>query len=28
VMTACGVSYFGALLAMGFRFSDFKRVSV
>ncbi|HEX7646019.1 MAG TPA: murein biosynthesis integral membrane protein MurJ [Noviherbaspirillum sp.] len=28
VMAACGVSYFGALLAMGFRFSDFKRVSV
>lgn len=28
VMIACGVTYFGALLAMGFRFSDFKRVSV
>ncbi|RZI42926.1 murein biosynthesis integral membrane protein MurJ [Herbaspirillum sp. HC18] len=28
VLTACGVTYFGALLAMGFRFSDFKRVSV
>lgn len=27
VMAACGVSYFGALLAMGFRFRDFKRVS-
>lgn len=27
VMIACGVSYFGALLAMGFRFRDFKRVS-
>ncbi|HYD62597.1 MAG TPA: murein biosynthesis integral membrane protein MurJ [Noviherbaspirillum sp.] len=28
VMLACGVSYFGALIAMGFRFRDFKRVSV
>ena len=28
VMLACGVTYFGALLAMGFRFGDFKRVSV
>lgn len=28
VMLACGVTYFGALLAMGFRFRDFKRVSV
>ncbi len=28
VMVACGASYFGALLAMGFRFRDFKRVSV
>ncbi|HYD97672.1 MAG TPA: murein biosynthesis integral membrane protein MurJ [Noviherbaspirillum sp.] len=28
VLAACGVTYFGALLAMGFRFSDFKRVSV
>lgn len=28
VMAACGITYFGALLAMGFRFSDFKRVSV
>lgn len=28
VMIACGVTYFGALIAMGFRFSDFKRVSV
>ncbi|MFC7297253.1 murein biosynthesis integral membrane protein MurJ [Herminiimonas aquatilis] len=27
VMAACGASYFGALLAMGFRFRDFKRVS-
>jgi len=27
VMAACGASYFGALLAMGFRFSDFKRIS-
>lgn len=27
VMIACGVSYFGALLAMGFRFRDFKRMS-
>ena len=28
VMIACGVTYFGALIAMGFRFSDFKRISV
>lgn len=28
VMLACGATYFGALLAMGFRFRDFKRVSV
>ncbi|HZW12077.1 MAG TPA: murein biosynthesis integral membrane protein MurJ [Noviherbaspirillum sp.] len=28
VMLACGITYFGALLAMGFRFRDFKRVSV
>lgn len=28
VMLACGATYFGALLAMGFRLSDFKRVSV
>lgn len=28
VMAACGITYFGALLAMGFRFRDFKRVSV
>ena len=28
VMAACGITYFGALLAMGFRFQDFKRVSV
>jgi putative peptidoglycan lipid II flippase len=27
VMAACGASYFGALLAMGFRFRDFKRVA-
>lgn len=27
VMLACGITYFGALLAMGFRFSDFKRTS-
>lgn len=27
VMLACGVTYFGALLVMGFRFRDFKRVS-
>jgi putative peptidoglycan lipid II flippase len=28
VLLACGVTYFGALLAMGFRFRDFRRVSV
>ncbi|HJV74063.1 MAG TPA: murein biosynthesis integral membrane protein MurJ [Noviherbaspirillum sp.] len=28
VMAACGITYFGALLAMGFRFRDFKRVSI
>lgn len=28
VMLACGGTYFGALLAMGFRFRDFKRVSI
>jgi putative peptidoglycan lipid II flippase len=28
IMTACGVTYFGALLATGFRFRDFKRVSL
>lgn len=28
VMLACGITYFGALLIMGFRFQDFKRVSV
>jgi putative peptidoglycan lipid II flippase len=28
VMMACGMTYFGALLAMGFRFRDFKRISV
>ena len=27
VMLACGITYFGALLAMGFRFRDFKRIS-
>lgn len=27
VMLACGISYFGTLFAMGFRFRDFKRVS-
>lgn len=27
VLAACGTSYFGALLAMGFRFRDFKRIS-
>lgn len=27
VMGVCGVTYFGALLAMGFRFRDFKRIS-
>jgi putative peptidoglycan lipid II flippase len=27
VMAACGATYFGALLAMGFRFRDFKRIS-
>lgn len=27
VMLACGITYFGALLAMGFRFRDFKRLS-
>lgn len=28
VMFTCGATYFGALLAMGFRFRDFRRVSV
>lgn len=28
VMLACAITYFGALLAMGFRFRDFKRMSV
>ncbi|MDB5764919.1 MAG: murJ [Herminiimonas sp.] len=28
VIGACGATYFGALLAMGFRFTDFKRISV
>ncbi|HZW21435.1 murein biosynthesis integral membrane protein MurJ [Noviherbaspirillum sp.] len=28
VMLACGITYFGALIVMGFRFRDFKRVSV
>jgi putative peptidoglycan lipid II flippase len=27
VMLACGITYFGALLAMGFRFRDFKRIA-
>jgi putative peptidoglycan lipid II flippase len=27
VMLACGATYFGALLAMGFRFGDFKRTA-
>ena len=27
VILACGISYFGALLLMGFRFRDFKRLS-
>ncbi|MES2537394.1 MAG: murein biosynthesis integral membrane protein MurJ [Pseudomonadota bacterium] len=27
VMAACGATYFGAMLAMGFRFRDFKRIS-
>jgi putative peptidoglycan lipid II flippase len=27
VLAACGVVYFGALLAMGFRFRDFKRIA-
>jgi len=27
VIAACGISYFGALLAMGFRFRDFKRIA-
>jgi putative peptidoglycan lipid II flippase len=27
VIGACGAAYFGALLAMGYRFGDFKRVS-
>lgn len=27
VITACGISYFGALLAMGFRPQDFKRIT-
>jgi putative peptidoglycan lipid II flippase len=28
IMTACGATYFGALLATGFRFRDFKRMSL
>lgn len=28
VMAVCGATYFGALLAMGFRFRDFRRVSL
>lgn len=27
VFAACGVTYFGALMAMGFRYDDFKRIS-
>lgn len=27
VLIACGISYFGSLLAMGFRFRDFKRIA-
>jgi putative peptidoglycan lipid II flippase len=27
ILSACGVVYFGALLAMGFRFRDFKRIA-
>lgn len=27
VLAACGISYFGALLSMGFRFRDFKRIA-
>jgi putative peptidoglycan lipid II flippase len=27
VLAACGISYFGSLLAMGFRFRDFKRMA-
>jgi putative peptidoglycan lipid II flippase len=27
VLAACGITYFGALMAMGFRFRDFKRIS-
>ena len=27
VMALCGLTYFGSLLAMGFRFADFKRQS-
>jgi putative peptidoglycan lipid II flippase len=27
VICACGVVYFGALMAMGFRFRDFKRTA-
>ncbi|SFI28890.1 putative peptidoglycan lipid II flippase [Collimonas sp. OK307] len=27
VLAACGITYFGALLAMGFRFGDFKRIA-
>jgi putative peptidoglycan lipid II flippase len=28
IMAACGATYFGALLAMGFRFQDLKRISI
>ena len=27
VLTACAIAYFGTLLAMGFRFADFKRIA-
>ncbi|HWU98626.1 MAG TPA: murein biosynthesis integral membrane protein MurJ [Oxalicibacterium sp.] len=27
VLAACGITYFGSLLAMGFRFRDFKRIA-
>jgi len=27
VLSACAIAYFGALLAMGFRFGDFKRIA-
>jgi putative peptidoglycan lipid II flippase len=27
ILAACGVVYFGSLMAMGFRFRDFKRIA-